>query len=156
MFARYELYIAHHFVSHHKPASRRSTPIITNSPDSDSPSFTSTPSDYSTDLLSDGAGTAAAAEREPMPDGASLYCISVNVIVFKHGGICTSRARALGGGVGAMQFPCARTRTRGGAWAREMRELYRRLWRAMSKGPERWWDTAMYRLWTVASGGLRR
>ncbi|KAF8265652.1 hypothetical protein EI94DRAFT_1804116 [Lactarius quietus] len=113
MFARYELYIAHHFVSHHKPASRRSTPIITNSPDSDSPSFTSTPSDYSTDLLSDGAGIAAAAEPEPEPDGASLYCISVRVIVFKHGRIGTSRALALERGVWRDAVPlCAHAHAR--------------------------------------------
>ena len=140
-----KLYVVHRFVSHHKPASRRSVRPITNGLDSDGPSLTSTPSDSSTDLPADAARAAAAAAREPEPDGATLHCISVNVMVFKHGRITVPPGLVLAGeGFGATHAQGAAARARAVQLGhRGMRELYRGAWRAVPKGPERWWDAAM-------------
>jgi len=160
MFARYEvrsqivgwdhkwLYVVHRFVSHHKSASRRSAPSITNRPDGDRPSSTSTPSDSSTDLPADAARAATAAAREPEPDGATLHCISVNVMVFKHGRITVPPALVLAGeGFGATHAQGAAARAHAAHLGhRGMRELYRGAWRAVQKGPECWWDAAMHGL----------
>jgi hypothetical protein len=164
MLARYEVrsqiagwdhkwfYLVHRFVSHHKPASRRSAPAVTNGPgpkpDDDSPSPTSTPSDSSTDLGEHAARAAAAASREPEPDGATLHCISVNVMVFKHGRITVPPALVLAGeGFGATHAQGAVARARAVELeGKGMRELCRGAWRAVPEGPERWWDAAMHGL----------
>ncbi|KAI9445859.1 hypothetical protein BJY52DRAFT_1127893 [Lactarius psammicola] len=163
MFARYEvrsqivgwdhkwLYVVHRFVSHHKPASRRSAPTVINDhtpkTDNSSPSSTPTPSDSSTDLPA-LAARAAAAAREPEPDGATLHCISVNVMVFKHGRITVPPALVLAGeGFGATHAQGAAARARAVELGhRGMRELYRGAWRAVPEGSERWWDAAMHGL----------
>jgi len=162
MLARYEvrsqivgwdnkwLYVVHRFVSHHKPTSRRSAPAVTNGRNTDSDiSPTSTPSDSSTDLeeLAARAATAAAA-REPEPDGATLHCISVNVMVFKHGRITVPPALVLAGeGFGATHAQGAAARARAvDLGDKGMRELCRGAWRAVPEGPERWWDAAMHGL----------
>ncbi|KAF8256737.1 HotDog domain-containing protein [Lactarius quietus] len=160
IFARYEvrsqivgwdhkwLYVVHRFVSRHKPGLRRTAPAITNGIDSDSPSPTPTPSDSSADLSADAVRAAAATAHEPEPDGATLHCISVNVMVFKQGRITVPPALVLAGeGFGATHLQGAAARARavelglGG-----MRELHRGSWRAVPKGPERWWDAAMHGL----------
>ena len=140
-----KLYVVHRFVSHHKPASRRSVRPITNGLDCDGPSLTSTPSDSSTDLPADAARAAAAAAREPEPDGATLHCSSVNVMVFKHGRITVPPGLVLAGeGFGATHAQGAAARAHAVQLGhRGMRELYRGAWRAVPKGPERWWDAAM-------------
>ena len=147
-----QLYVVHRFVSHHKSSSRRSAPAVTNGSglktDSDSPSPTSTPSDSSTDLGEYATRAVAAVTREPEPDGATLHCVSVNVMVFKHGRITVPPALVLAGeGFGATQAQGAAARARavelGG---KGFRELCRGAWRAVPEGPERWWDTAMHGL----------
>lgn len=165
LFARYEvrsqivgwdhkwLYVVHRFVSHHKPASRRSAPATANGSgsktDDGSPSSTPSPSDSSTDLQAHAArAAAAAAGREPEPDGATLHCISVNVMVFKHGRITVPPALVLAGeGFGATYAQGAAARARAMELGhRGMRELYRGAWRTVPEGPERWWDTANHGL----------
>jgi len=159
MFARYEvrsqivgwdhkwLYVVHRFVSHHKPASRRSAPTITISPDGDRPS-TSIPSHSSTGLPADAARATASTAREPEPDGATLHCISVNVMVFKHGCITVPPVLVLASeGFGATHAQGATARAHAVQLGhRGMRELYRGAWRAVQKGSERWWDAAMHGL----------
>jgi hypothetical protein len=141
-----QLYVAHRFVSHHKPASRRSAPAVTNgaSPktDNDNPSSTSTPSDSSTDLREHAV---RAATREPEPDGATLHCISVDQVVYKYGRITVPPALVLAGqGFGATYAQGAAARARAVELGdKGMRELYRGAWRAVPEGPERWWDAAM-------------
>jgi hypothetical protein len=143
-----QLYIVHRFVSHRKHASRRSAPTITNGPDSDRPSSTSTPSDSSTDLPADAARAAASAAREPEPDGATLHCISVNLLVYKYGRITVPPVLVLAGeGFGATHAQGAAARARAVQLGHKgMRELYRGAWRAVPKGPECWWDAAMHGL----------
>jgi hypothetical protein len=143
-----QLYAVHRFVSHRKLPSRRSAPAISNGVYSDSPSLTPTPSDSSTDLPADTARAAAAAVREPEPDGATLYCISVNVTVFKYGRITVPPALVLAGeGLGATHAQGVAARGRAVELGEKgMRELYRGAWRAVPKGPERWWDVAMHGL----------
>jgi hypothetical protein len=143
-----QIYIVHRFVSHHKPPSRRSAPATTNGSDSDSPSLISTPSDSSTDLPADAARAAVAAAREPEPDGATLHCISVNVMVFKHGRITVPPALVLAGeGLGATHAQGVAARAHAVELGQKgMRELYRGAWRDVPKGPERWWDAAMHGL----------
>ena len=147
-----QFYVVHRFVSHHKPASRRSAPAITNGPnpktDDDSPSPMSTPSDSTTDLGEHATRAAAAGSREPEPDGATLHCISVNVMVFKHGRITVPPALVLAGeGFGATHAQGAAARARAVELGdKGIRELYRGAWRAVPEGPERWWDAAMHGL----------
>jgi hypothetical protein len=91
------------------------------------------------------AAVAAAAEAKPEADGAMVHCVSVNVMVFKHGRITVPPALVFAGeGLG--------TTPEQGIQAREcalklglrgMRELYRGGWRAVPEGGERWWDEAM-------------
>ena len=140
-----QIYVVHRFVSHHKPPSRRSFQTVTNGSDSDSSSLTSTPSDSSTDLPADAIRAAAAAAREPEPDGATLHCISVNVMVFKHGRITVPPALVLAGeGLGTTHAQGVAARAHAVELGqRGMSELYRGAWRAVPKGPERWWDSAM-------------
>ncbi|KAI9447495.1 hypothetical protein H4582DRAFT_1803022 [Lactarius indigo] len=164
IFARYEvrsqivgwdhkwLYIVHRFVSHHKPASRRSAPSTTNNPgsktdDDSSSSSAPTPSASSANLQAHVARAVAAA-HEPEPDGATLHCISVNVMVFKHGRITVPPALVLAGeGFGATYEQGAAARARAvELGSKRMRELYRGAWRAVPEGPERWWDAAMHGL----------
>ncbi|KAH9170385.1 hypothetical protein EDB89DRAFT_1978700 [Lactarius sanguifluus] len=161
MFARYEvrsqivgwdqkwLYVIHRFVSHHKPTSRRSAPSTSGhkSDDDSSISSTPTPSASSADLQAQVA-RAVAAPREPEPDGATLHCISVNVMVFKHGRITVPPALVLAGeGFGATHEQGADARARAvGLGDKGMRELYRGAWRSVPDGPERWWDAAMHGL----------
>src|SRR6266702_3853095 len=146
-----QLYVVYRFVSHHKPASRRSA-AATNGhgpkTDNGSSSSTPTPSDSSTDLQAHVARAAAAAAHEPEPDGATLHCISVNVMVFKHGRITVPPALVLAGeGFGATHAQGAAARARAVELGhRGMRELYRGAWRAVLEGPERWWDAAMHGL----------
>ncbi|KAH9035170.1 hypothetical protein EDB83DRAFT_2525126 [Lactarius deliciosus] len=161
MFARYEvrsqivgwdhkwLYVIHRFVSHHKPTSRRSAPS-TPGPKSDydsSTSSTPTPSASSADLQAHVARAVAAA-REPELDGATLHCISVNVMVFKHGRITVPPALVLAGeGFGATHEQGAAARARAVELGdKGIRELYRGAWRAVPEGSERWWDAAMHGL----------
>jgi hypothetical protein len=136
-----QLYAVHRFVSHRKLPSRRSAPAISNGVYSDSPSLTPTPSDSSTDLPADTARAAAAAVREPEPDGATLYCISVNVTVFKYGRITVPPALVLAGeGLGATHAQGVAARGRAVELGEKgMRELYRGAWRAVPK-------------WTVREG----
>jgi hypothetical protein len=144
-----QLYVVHRFVSHHKlpSPSRRPAPAISNGIYGDSPSLTSTPSDSSADLPVDAA-RAAAAPHEPEPDGATLHCISVNVTVFKHGRITVPPTLVLAGeGLGATYAQGVAARARAVELGHKgMRKLYRGAWRAVPKGPERWWDVAMHGL----------
>jgi len=88
------------------------------------------------------ASVAAAVQVTPEPDGATVHCVSVNVLVYKHGKITVPPALVLAGeGFGATPEQGTRARERalslglGG-----MRELYRGGWR---EGSDRWWDEAM-------------
>ncbi len=141
-----QFYAVHRFVSHHKSASRRSAPANGTGPKAEkgSPSSTPTPSDTSADLQAHA--TRAAAVREP--DGATLHCISVNVMVFKHGGITVPPALVLAAeGFGATHAQGAAARARAVELGKkEMRELYRGAWRAVPEGPDRWWEAAMHGL----------
>jgi hypothetical protein len=91
------------------------------------------------------AAAAAKAAVAPEPDGATIHCVSVNVLVFKYGRITVPPALAVAGeGLGATpaQGTAARERALtlglGG-----MRELYRGGWRAVAEGGgERWWEEA--------------
>ena len=143
-----QLYVVHRFVSHHKPAQRRSAPTVTKGPDVVRPSSTSTPSDSSTDLPAGAARATAAAAREPEPDGATLHCISVNVLVFKHGRITVPPVLVLANeGFGATHAQGVAARARAVQLGyKGMRELYRGAWRTVPKGPDCWWDAAMHGL----------
>jgi hypothetical protein len=91
----------------------------------------------------------------PEPDGATVHCISVNVMVFKFGRITVPPALVLAGeGLGATPVQGVRARERAlELGIRGMRELYRGGWRAIPEGGgggsgggghgERWWDEAM-------------
>jgi hypothetical protein len=92
------------------------------------------------------AAAAAAAAVAPEPDGATLHCVSVNVVVFKHGRITVPPALVLAGeGLGAT--PAQGTEARARALAlglNGMRELYVGGWRTVPEGgDERWWDVAI-------------
>jgi len=91
------------------------------------------------------AADIAAAAITPEPDGATLHCVSVNVMVFKHGRITIPPALALAGeGLGATPAQGMEARTRSLALGLNgMREFYIRGWRAVPEGDERWWDVAM-------------
>ena len=91
------------------------------------------------------AAAAAAAAVAPEPDGATLHCVSVNVVVFKHGRITVPPTLVLASeGLGAT--PAQGTEARARALAlglKGMRELYLGGWRAVPEGSdERWWDVA--------------
>jgi hypothetical protein len=90
------------------------------------------------------AAAAAAAAVAPEPDGATLHCVSVNVVVFKHGRITVPPALVLAGeGLGAT--PAQGTEARGRSLAlglSGMHQLYLGGWRAVPEGSERWWDVA--------------
>ena len=91
------------------------------------------------------SAAAVAAAVAPEPDGAMVHCVSVNVLVFKHGRITVPPALALAGeGLGAT--PAQGTEARARALAlglNGMRNLYLGGWRAVPEGDERWWDVAM-------------
>jgi len=91
------------------------------------------------------AAAAAAAAVAPEPDGATVHCVSVNVVVFKHGRITVPPALALAGeGLGATPAQGAEARARALALGLSaMRELYLGGWRSVPEGNERWWDVAM-------------
>jgi len=91
------------------------------------------------------AAAIAAAAIAPEPDGAMLHCVSVNVVVFKHGRITVPPALALAGeGLGATPAQGLEARARSLALGLNgMRELYLQGWRAVPEGDERWWDVAM-------------
>lgn len=74
-----------------------------------------------------------------------MHCVSVNVVVYKHGRITVPPVLVLAGeGFGATPVQGMRARERamslglGG-----MRKLYRGGWREVPEGSERWWDEAM-------------
>lgn len=92
-----------------------------------------------------GTGASRAAAIAPESDGATLHCVSVNVVVFKHGRITVPPALALAGeGLGATPAQGTEARTRSLAFGLDgMRELYLGGWRAVPEGDERWWDVAM-------------
>lgn len=94
---------------------------------------------------SPATAAAAAAAIAPEPDGATLHCVSVNVLVFKHGRITVLPTLALAGeGLGATPAQGMEARTRSLALGLNgMRELYIGGWRAVPEGDERWWDVAM-------------
>jgi hypothetical protein len=91
------------------------------------------------------AAAIAAAAIAPEPDGATLHCVSVNVVVFKHGRITVPPALALAGeGLGTTSVHGMEARTHALALGLNgMRELYLGGWRAVPEGDERWWDAAM-------------
>jgi len=91
------------------------------------------------------AAAVAAAAIAPEPDGATLHCVSVNVVVFKHGRITVPPALALAGeGLGATPAQGMEVRKRAlELGLNGMRELYLGGWRAVPEGDERWWDVAM-------------
>ncbi len=91
------------------------------------------------------AAAVAAAAIAPEPDGATLHCVSVNVVVFKHGRITVPPALVLAGeGLGATPEQGMEARKRALALGLNgMRELYVGGWRAVPEGDERWWDVAM-------------
>ena len=96
-------------------------------------------------LAATAAAAAAVAAVAPEPDGAMLHCVSVNVVVFKHGRITVPPALALAGeGLGAT--PAQGTEARARALAlglNGMRNFYLGGWRAVPEGDERWWDVAL-------------
>jgi len=74
-----------------------------------------------------------------------VHCVSVNVLVYKHGKITVPPVLVLASeGFGATPEQGTQARERamslglGG-----MRELYRGGWRAVPEGSERWWDEAL-------------
>jgi hypothetical protein len=74
-----------------------------------------------------------------------VHCVSVNVMVFKHGRITVPPALVFAGeGLGTTpeQGTLARERAME-LGLRGMRELYRGGWRTVPEGRERWWDEAM-------------
>jgi hypothetical protein len=91
------------------------------------------------------AAAIAAAAIAPESDGATLHCVSVNVVVFKHGRITVPPALALAGeGLGATPVQGMQARTHALAHGLNgMRELYLGGWRGVPEGDERWWDVAM-------------
>lgn len=91
------------------------------------------------------ARAAAAAARDTEPDGATLHCISVNVTVFKYGRITVPPALVFASeGLAATYAQGVAARARAVELGEKgMRELYCGAWRAVPKGPERWWDVAM-------------
>jgi hypothetical protein len=91
------------------------------------------------------AAVAAAAEVKPESDGATVHCVSVNVMVFKHGRITVPPALVFAGeGLGTTPEQGARAREHALKLGLQgMRELYRGGWRAAPEGSERWWDEAM-------------
>lgn len=91
------------------------------------------------------AAAIAAAAIAPESDGATLHCVSVNVVVFKHGRITVPPALALAGeGLGATPKQGMEARTRAVALGLNgMRELYLGGWRGVPEGDERWWNVAM-------------
>ena len=66
-------------------------------------------------------------------------------MVFKHGRITVPPTLVLAGeGLGATYAQGAAARARAVEIGQKgMSELYRGAWRAVPKGPERWWDSAM-------------
>jgi hypothetical protein len=96
---------------------------------------------------------------EPEPDGATLHCVAINVLVFKHGRITVPPTLALAGdGFGATPEQGIAARERALALGLDgMREFYRGGWRAVvsskqggtggangeQKQQRGWWDEAM-------------
>jgi hypothetical protein len=74
-----------------------------------------------------------------------VHCVSVNVLVFKHGRITVPPALALAGeGLGATPTHGTEARARALALGLNgMRNLYLGGWRAVPEGDERWWDVAL-------------
>ena len=74
-----------------------------------------------------------------------MHCVSVNVLVYKHGKITVPPALVLAGeGFGATPEQGTRARKRALSLGLSgMRGLYRGGWRAVPEGSERWWDEAM-------------
>ncbi|KAI0301515.1 hypothetical protein B0F90DRAFT_1628508 [Multifurca ochricompacta] len=131
-----------------------STPLIGLTP---SPSSTNLPSAFSNSSSNTGtegeeaaaaavapAVVASALAATPEPDGATLHCVSVNVMVCKHGRITVPPALVLAAeGLGATpeQGNAARARALE-LGLRGTRKLYLGAWRDVPEG-ERWWDEAM-------------
>ena len=74
-----------------------------------------------------------------------VHCVSVNVVVYKHGRITVPPVLVLAAeGFGATPEQGTQARERATSLGlRGMRELYRGGWRAVPEGSERWWDEAM-------------
>ena len=82
----------------------------------------------------------------PEPDGATVHCVSVNVMVFKLGRITVPPGLVLAGeGFGATPGQGVAARRRALALGPDgMGELYRGAWRTVPEGDGgRWWDEAM-------------
>ncbi|KAI0267896.1 hypothetical protein BGY98DRAFT_1101856 [Russula aff. rugulosa BPL654] len=127
-----------------------STPLTNLSPSPSSTNlqamgFRSGAASITTTGRSASPATIAAAAIAPEPDGATLHCVSVNVVVFKHGRITVPPALALAGeGLGATPAQGMEARARALAFGLNgMRELYLGGWRGVPEGDERWWDVAM-------------
>ena len=73
------------------------------------------------------------------PDGATADCISLNVMVFKHGRITIPPALGPAAGASARR-PRREPRYVGAPWDAR---AYRGGWRAVPEGSKRWWDEAM-------------
>jgi hypothetical protein len=121
-----------------------STPLTNLTPTPSSANLQALPGTVTTTAAA-AAAAAAAAHAGPEPDGATLHCISVNVMVFKHARITVPPALALAGeGFGATPAQGTEARERALALGLNgMRDLYRGGWRAVPEGSERWWDMAM-------------
>ena len=74
-----------------------------------------------------------------------VHCVSVNVMVFKHGKITVPPALVFAAeGLGTTPAQSTQARERAlGLGLNGMRELYRGGWRAIPEGSERWWDEAL-------------
>ena len=145
------------FLSLHTPASGLTTP---------SPALVSPPAPTSTSTSTGIPGAAAAiralAAQTTEPDGATLNCLSVNELVFKHGRITVPPALVLAGdgfaappsdadlAAGATPFSAANPPPH---WAavqallhaggvRGVREFIRGGWRDVPEGA-RWWEAAL-------------
>ena len=74
-----------------------------------------------------------------------MHCVSVNVVVLKHGRITVPPTLTLAGeGLGATPAQGMEACTRSLALGlNRLRDLYIRGWRAIPEGGERWWDVAV-------------
>ncbi|KAH9983048.1 hypothetical protein BJV74DRAFT_777907 [Russula compacta] len=131
------------FLSIHTP----STPLANLTPSPSSANLQAIPSHpgAATAAAAAAAAAVAAAEIAPERDGATLHCVSVNVMVFKFGKITVPPALVFAGeGFGATPAQGTEARARAlGLGLDRMRELYCGAWRAVPEGSERWWDEAV-------------
>jgi len=109
------------------------------------PSIVVTSATASGSATATAVAVAAAAEVTPELDGAMVHCVSVNVMVFKHGKITVPPALVFAAeGLGTTPAQSTQARERAlGLGLNGMRELYRGGWRAIPEGSERWWDEAL-------------